>query len=531
MYTLPALFIWALGYIRAVDGMHLESRDTATQALISGLFSFNSISNMTTCEPALITWIYTPLGGEDLPNLVLSITNSGVKAPSPPLSSTLVGSFSQHDTRRSYFRRDDITEQISAPIPPSLEVFEWSSVNVSGGGWYALVATVDGDASASKLSLPFFIQDGSDVSCTLPPASSTSSGPTSTGVGSGSPTSTGDPSSSGGTLPVSGVSSSKVNKGAIAGGVIGGLAVIAAAIAAFFYLRYASASTAPNGAARRWADLGSTDSKAKAYPKPRSSGGGAARHHSQSDSVGAMLSSRDSNVYVIGSVGIDSRPSRMNDNDGLDYAATSDFYPSQEKISGSPSRSNPFSESGHDDDDDAVPLDLITPLPGTAVTRNSSTSTSSYMNTNFSRPRSHPGSPYASPTSPTGGPFGSGEQTNITAATSESSPAPSSYPPTPSPALASGSSQDGGAAAAAAPLSRRTPRKPVPQYNPTDPALTAMPMPALPQADTESSSNSSSREGSVRSGVAPHLSHKASFGAEGRAVHYLIPDMPPPQRD
>ncbi|KAJ7154598.1 hypothetical protein C8R46DRAFT_440523 [Mycena filopes] len=237
MYTLPAaLFIWALGYIRSVDGMPTA----ATQAQLNGLFSFNSISNMTTCEPALITWIYTPLNGGD-PNLILSITNSGVKAPSPPLS-TAVGSSSQHDIRRSYFRRRDITEQISAPIPASLEVFEWSSLNVggSGSGWYALFATVD-DASTSSLSLPFFVQDDPDVSCTpgVSPASDpTSSGPTSsssdpisTGVGSGTPTSTGGPSSS--VLPAS---SSKVNKSTIAGGVIGALVVMAAAITASILL-------------------------------------------------------------------------------------------------------------------------------------------------------------------------------------------------------------------------------------------------------------------------------------------------------
>ncbi|KAJ7154597.1 hypothetical protein C8R46DRAFT_1196904 [Mycena filopes] len=185
MYTLPAaLFVWALGFIRSVDGMpsgDLESRETATQALFNGTFSFNSISNMTTCEPALITWNYTHLSGEDLPNLILSVTNLAVPEPTPPLSTTFFGSFSQHDTRGSYLRRDVITEQISGPISPSLERFEWSSVNVSGGSWYAIVATVDGAASAFTGSLNFFIQDGPDVSCTLPP------------------TSTGDPSSSGGT--------------------------------------------------------------------------------------------------------------------------------------------------------------------------------------------------------------------------------------------------------------------------------------------------------------------------------------------
>ncbi|KAJ7096063.1 hypothetical protein C8R44DRAFT_889791 [Mycena epipterygia] len=72
---------------------------------------------------------------------------------------------------------------------------------------------------------------------------------------------------------------------------------------------------------------------------------------------------------------------------------------------------------------------------------------------------------------------------------------------------------------------RRTPRKPVPQYNLADPALASPPPPAH-------ASDSSSREERMCTGRSQdwlNLSHKASFGAEGRTVHYLIPDMPLPQ--
>jgi hypothetical protein len=343
------------------------------------------------------------------------------------------------------------------------------------------------------------------------------------------------------TLPViSG--SSKVNRGAIAGGVIGGLAVVAAAIAAYFYLRYASASTASGAsskrAPRKWAGLGSTDSKPKAYPSAsRSAGAASGRHHSQSDSIGPMLS-HDSNVYVIGTVGIDSRPSRIHDTREEEDEVNSYFSPSQEKISspthGSPIRS-PFSESGHGHED-AVPLDFITPLPGTGVTRNSSTSTSSYMNNNFSRPRSHPSSPYSGSPTTAEGPFSDNAQNNTASSLGN-------YPPTPSPAFPSGTSQTiseapprrGSAGEPIGAPSRRTPRKPVPQYNPTDPSLVSPP-PTLPQSLPAVYDSDSSREGSLRDGRLgpqdlPKLNHKASFGAEGRPVHYLIPDMPPPPRE
>ncbi|KAJ7669402.1 hypothetical protein DFH06DRAFT_1180841 [Mycena polygramma] len=495
---------------------------------------------MLTCQPSLITWLYSSASDINFKDLALTITNVDVPQLSAP-STTAIGTFSTPTLQR---RDGDLTQTIASGVDPTLGTFTWSNVDVSQG-WYTMVATM-ASVNFQLQSSAFYVQNGPDVSCISTSSPSSSSAPTSsspadpTSSPPSSPTSSGDGSSSSGvTLPVTS-GASKVNRGAIAGGVIGGLAVIAAAIAAYFYLRYASASSsAPAGkrATRKWAGLGSTDSKN--YPGTSSNN----RHHSQSDSVGPMIS-HDSNVYVIGGVGADSRTSRINSVPEEDeYNAY--FSPSQEKVASSSARS-PFSESGHGHED-AVPLDdLITPLPGTAVTRNSSTSTSSYMNSNFSRPRSHPGSPYGSPTPE--GPFSDAARNGTTSSLSHPE---SSYPPTPSPAFPSGTSQafepnapmptsvqqrrsSIGEAPAAGPTTRRTPRKPVPTYNPTDPALVSPPPPALSPLPSESDS---SREGSLRHGHGqghapqPSLSHKASFGAEGRPVHYLIPDMPPPQRD
>jgi len=222
-------------------------------------------------------------------------------------------------------------------------------------------------------------------------------------------------------------------------------------------------------------------------------------------------------------VGIDSRTSRINEPLEEEDEVNSYFSPSQEKISSPSAGRSPFSESSHGHAD-AVPLDYIPAAVG--VTRNSSTSTSSYMN-NFSRPRSDPSSPYGSPTTAEG-PFSDSAQQN-TSSSSFVGHDSSSYPPTPSPAFPSGTSQAiserrgsaGESVSTGAPTTRRTPRKPVPQYNPTDPSLVSpppsMPSPLPPVLDSDSSS---SREGSIR----------GAFG-DGRPVHYLIPDMPPPQRD
>nr|GAT55784.1 predicted protein [Mycena chlorophos] len=473
MGLLPAtLFIWSILCIDFVNGV----------APGGAVFGWQSVPEMSTCEAADVSWFYG--GGGD--QLYITITNNGV-AQQQSLSATTTGSFTTKNARgfggyAAQARRADVSMQISGSIPASNEFYSWSQVNVSSG-WYVLIADLPATGTSSTSSA-FFVADGTDTSC-LTGSASSSTASQSTSPALTSTSSSASTSSTNVVLPVDGSSSSKVNRGAIAGGVIGGLAVIAALIAAYFYFRYAAtASSGCRKRTRKWNGLTSTDSKA---------GGGAVlsgRHNSQSESIAPIVTAHDTNVYVIGNVGIDSRPSRINaDDDGIN----SFFSPSQEKVS-SPGRS-PFSDSGHDDD---VPMDLITPLPGnTNVTRNSSTSTSSHMSrNNFSRPRSHPSSPYASPTA-TESPF-----SNEAYPPSSPSPVASSSPPR--------RSSQGEA------IGRRIARKAVPQYNPADPSLASAS--AIPESES-----TSSLEG------APKLAHQSSFG-EGKPMHYLMPDMPPPQR-
>ncbi|KAJ6608240.1 hypothetical protein B0H10DRAFT_1955599 [Mycena sp. CBHHK59/15] len=541
------LFIWALCHIGSVYG-YVPRADSASQtssastSIATPAFYFRNIVQMTTCTPGTVSWIYVG----SLSEVTLSITNGNVvQLPSP--SSTITGVFQTASARaiNPHSRREAINQPITnGTIDPAADSYTWN-VNVPAG-WYAIVAQFP-LLTVTQVSDAFYVANGIDTSCLASSSGSSSSTTSASSTRSVTPTSSDGTSSSGITLPVSGAATSKVNRGAIAGGVIGGLAVLAAAIAAYLYLRYASASVgaAPGKrGARKWSGLGSVDSKARAYPpSSRAVGGSNDRHHSQSDSIGPMISDSD---YVIGNVGTGSKSNV----DPEDEENNSYFSPSLEKFpsptGGSPIRS-PFSDSGHIGD--AVPLDLITPLPGN-VTRNSSTSTSSYMpNPNFSRPRSHPNSPYSSPTTPTpeyatspspNSPFTNSANNNTNSSLGHSG----SYPPTP--AYPSGTSQGiaeaqqnpdpprrGSAGEPVATGSRRTPRKPVPQYNPTDPSLSSS-SPYLATLDSESSS----REGSVRSDRSgpgahdwPKLSHKASFGTEGRPVHYLIPDMPPPQRN
>jgi hypothetical protein len=234
---------------------------------------------MTTCNSALITWTYSPVTTGDPLELTLYITNVGVAQLSAPAETT-TGTFSRN-VARAVDRRDSLTDQITpVPINPALRAFTWSSVNVTKG-WYAIIGAIP-SANFNQLSTSFYVENGADVSCL---SSSSSSSPSSTPSPTGSPTSSGDTSSTSGVTPPVTSRSSKVNRGAIAGGVVGGLAVVAVAIAAYLYLRYASASRAsrasPNWVTRKRADLGSTDSQA-AF---RSAGVGSDHHHSQSDSI------------------------------------------------------------------------------------------------------------------------------------------------------------------------------------------------------------------------------------------------------
>ena len=91
---------------------------------------------------------------------------------------------------------------------------------------------------------------------------------------------------------------------------------------------------------------------------------------------------------------------------------------------------------------------------------------------------------------------------------------------------------------------RKANRKPVPSYDeglvpPTSASATLggssspTPTPVSSNGLDRSNSGMSAREGGGGGkGLLelPELNHKSSFG-DGRPVHYLIPDMPPPQRD
>lgn len=112
-------------------------------------------------------------------------------------------------------------------------------------------------------------------------------------------------------------------------------------------------------------------------------------------------------------------------------------------------------------------------------------------------------------------------------------------------------------ASSGGPANKRTPRKAVPKYDEAEFAMSDFPSPtetsratspppstyppALNRSNSATGRNSGSRHGS-RSGSSanlhsqylgaelPALNHKTSFG-DAQPMHYLIPDLPPPQKD
>ncbi|KAH9059553.1 hypothetical protein EDB87DRAFT_765708 [Lactarius vividus] len=201
---------------------------TTTPTLI-----FADINEMFTCGISPIRWGYS---GPSVP-MSLNITNLNVPQQAPlSTSSSNIGTSTSNGTtstttsliqpgvRRQYSGYGgsylpDINEQLVTQWDPTTNIWTWLAVNVPQG-WYQLLATVQ-DVQAP--SPTFFVQNGASPS------------------------------------PVVGASSGHSHAGAIAGGVIGGIAFFAAALVAFlfWFLRRRSDRSrgAENGHGQRWSAM------------------------------------------------------------------------------------------------------------------------------------------------------------------------------------------------------------------------------------------------------------------------------------
>ena len=238
----------------------VSASSSAAAASTSAAFAFQTVGEMFTCGQTNIRWTYT---GPSSP-LTLNITNINVSQQAPLSTTAAASSTSQSavavtvSTAGSQLRNrqyngfggsylPQVNTILVAGIDPTADNYTWNSVDVPQG-WYQIYANVQNTVQATSSS--FFVLNGTNTNCVAqfgaaPSASANSS-----------------------TSPVPGATHTSTlvapshhsNAGAIAGGVIGGIAFLAAAFCAFFYL-YLRRRTSraqhhdEDGGPRRWSEL------------------------------------------------------------------------------------------------------------------------------------------------------------------------------------------------------------------------------------------------------------------------------------
>lgn len=450
-----------------------------------GSLNFN-VHNMTTCTSGLISWSYTGQAAE----LSLSITNIGVDQ--------------SYDLSR-FRARQSVSGTIQKQLVDtntSASSWTWSSVNLTQG-WYEIQGLVIATPSVSSNSAPFFITNGTNVSCltsTSPQASSTLS-----------------PSAS----ASSSTAAAKTNVASIVGGVVGGVvgAILVVIAGVWLWSRRRKRSFARGGSRRqKWGSLKSTHSSIQ----PGGDGAKPAgdHFHGHSESTEGVLE-------VVG---------------GGKGSATTTSGDSEEDpaIMGEEKPISPASSSG------MSPFDALnTPIH---YDRRASTyypQIPTPVASEGFRTRSASGHASNQSIEQQAQRIRSSMETSIRRRSDRLSmptlPSPSlsrlphspthtqhkeEYPLSPVTATPINRSISTGGV-----IARRTSRKPVPEYDPsalfedtnTDSVSTFT-------GGAESSQTHGTGMGTGASGTPTDLVHKASFG-DGRPVHYLIPDMPLPQRD
>jgi len=297
-----------------------------------------------------------------------------------------------------------------------------------------------------------------------------------------------------------------VNRGAIAGGVVGGLAVAVAVIAVFIFFR---CRQSPRGVVTRssgWGGLMSAESQ-NTSTKPRKSG---LRRGMDNDPFRSIPASRrQSQADSVGPLNLN--PGPFSSTGTFDEDVTS---LSLEKVI-APTVPEMFSGIRSS----VGTVEGMPPLPNNRDNRRSSASVKYADNANYSRPRRTKSY---------------GNSTNDSRVMNRRNSVDGHHghpPPT------SGEGEMIPMSRSASGSVRRTPRKPVPVYDPFD--LPPTIYNEHPNGNTDESSsdhhshghnfNSNISLSSQHSVAQMVLVHKASFGEmdPNRPMHYLIPDMPP----
>ncbi|KAG9311826.1 hypothetical protein JVU11DRAFT_8073 [Chiua virens] len=445
-----------------------------------------TVQNMTTCTSALISWNYSGKEAE----LFLSITNVGFSVDDVVASSRV----------KARQGPAIVVQNQLVDTNTSAQSWTWSPVNVTQG-WYEVKGLALTSPNLRSSSAPFFVSNGTDVTCL---------------TGISTPLSGSSPSSS-----------HSAHTASIVGGVVGAIVGVALIVFAGLYLRSRRRGKLLFGGVgfrrRKWGSLNSTASSIQPGRGGSASQRASSNFHDHSESTGAVLQdisggkvsatttpgASDEDVVVMGEEKLVSPASStgMNPFDVLNTPAHYDRRASLYSDQTPPAVANEASRSR------AASLRMSAQSLNQNLEqqaqriRNSMETTARRRSDRLSMPSLPSPGLTRLPHSP------------ILNQPQEEYPL---SPVTPIPVNRSISYGAGSVVA------RRTPRKPVPQFNPSLLLETT-------KADSvstftggaESSQSHGTGMATGTNGTPPDMD---GFG-DGRPVHYLIPDMPPPQQD
>lgn len=526
-----------------------------TQSPIILVNDFSSV--LSTCVFYDVTWSY---GGPPI-GLTLVATNFGVPQNPPPSSSSVrpTPTFSDGGlvlaVPSGVSQAGTVTSTIVQDFEPHASSIPWK-VNVPPG-WYQISATME--SQFQDQSDPFYVQAGTDTSCLiggpLPSTSSSTSASSSTLV---PPTAT-SPAPGQTAIPVPSSASKDTRVGIIVGVVAGAVVFMILVLMAYLCLRRRKTAldrpiSGQSGGAqlrRGWGGLGSLSSfQSNRFNK---------RSHASRDLTNATRESGHQSATLGG----------IYAGDGVRRSGNfTPFSPSEEKFSTSPV---PYAKDPFDDSEGGLALATLPSNGG----RPTASSRSSLQQSQLSPPYLNTPSVDTFASEP---PLHQPRTPSIDA--SSYFPAPSSSQPhshssssplaTADMARSYSASSSGGAASSSnshqqqkkvnrqsigsqSITARKTPRKPVPAYDPSVPSTDAptptpgssspstafTPSPATPTnpsplALAGQSHYSKKSQHSTSTPEVGVLTHKSSFGpggVEGKPVHYLMPDMPLPRKD
>ena len=431
--------------------------------------------------------------------MTLEVSNVGVSQtePAPSITATtsttsnIVTSITARAQNSTLNPTSNITVAIATNLAPSLvSSVTWTRVNVTQG-WYILLASIPAQ-NISRFTSPFYVRTGTNTSCLVTNATSSTVAPSSS-----INTATSITSQSTSPTPVSEISSSsslsRRKIGIIVGVIVGITALVIAAIATWLCAFRGARSRRSGGSpsrSRRWNGLSSFDSRGLATKVTNRSSG--SHLHS---APGSAENAVGTGFEDIGAekLNFNGKASYVTEERGVALSTLPVLHSQSERPTLNRTNSASSSTSNVINVDEALPVGSTDtsscPIAAANMFRTHSQSTTGAHSSSHSQQTS-----LQSLSSPLVSNFCSATASQETKLTNRHSQS----------------------------LGKR---KPVPVY---DPNLETISSTFAPQSSSFSTTEDSIARDLVE---IPELSHKRSFGPggiEGVPLHYLIPDMPTP---